>query len=95
MNFLQWHIKSGQAPNISTLALSGLSRGRGQKGGKLKRHRSVVTSSALDNFTPRPRLVTISSKSAAQQPLVKVCEHHQPLNVSTTSVVPESKSTTR
>lgn len=32
MNFLQWYIKSGQTPNISMLALSGISRGRGQKG---------------------------------------------------------------
>ena len=29
MTFLQWYIKSGKTPNISTLALSGLPRGRG------------------------------------------------------------------
>ena len=92
VSFLQWYINSGQTPNISTLALSGLPRGRGQKGGKPKRQRSKVTSTALDNFTVRPGLVSIPSESAAQQPLVQVSEH-QPLNVSTTiSVIPESNS---
>ena len=56
MTFLQWYIKSGTTPNISTLALSGLPRGRGQKGGKPKRQRSKITSSAPDNFTLRPGL---------------------------------------
>ena len=89
MNFLQWHIKSGQTPNIFTLALSGLPLRRGQKGGKSKRQRSKVTSAAPDNFTLRPGLESISSESATVQGL----EHHQPLYVSTTiSVVPESNS---
>lgn len=35
----------------------------------------------------------VSSENAAQQPIVQVSEHHQPLNLSTTiSVVPESNS---
>ena len=93
MNFLQWYVKSGQTPNLSTLSLSGLPRGRGQKGGKPKRQRSKVTPAAPDNFTVRPGIASTSSETSAQQPIVHVSEHHQPLNVSTTiSVLPESNS---
>lgn len=88
MNFLQWYIKSGQNPNISALGLSGLPRGRGQKGGKPKRQRSKVPPTTPDNYTLRPGLV---SGNAVMSPIVQVSEQHQPLNVSTTiSVLPET-----
>ena len=66
MTFLQWYIKSGKTPNLSTLALSGLPRRRGQKGGKPKRQRSKITSLAPDNFTLRPGLVSVLSRNVPQ-----------------------------
>ena len=51
-----------------------------------------MTSTAPDNFTYHPGLVSISSENAVQ-PIVQSSEHHQPVNVSTTiSVVPESNT---
>ena len=42
-SFLQWYTKCAESPNISTLAMSGLPRGRGKKGGKPKRQRAKQT----------------------------------------------------
>ena len=41
--FLQWYNMNKPQPNISRLAMTGLPRGRGRKGGKPKRTRSRVT----------------------------------------------------
>ena len=34
LKFLEWYVKLGQGPNLSSLALSGVPKGRGQKGGR-------------------------------------------------------------
>ena len=34
--FCEWYVKLGQAQNLSSLALSGLPKGRGQKGERTK-----------------------------------------------------------
>lgn len=44
--FLQWYVRSGTEPNITTLAMQGLPSGRGKKGGKPKRKQSRVSSPA-------------------------------------------------
>ena len=85
MNFLQWYVKSGQTPNLSTVALSGLSRGRGQKGG---RQRSKVKTTAPENYSLQPGLVSTTAESASPVPVVQVSECYQP----TISVLPESNS---
>ena len=37
--FLEWHCKAGILPNITAVAMEGLPRGRGRKGGRPKRQR--------------------------------------------------------
>ena len=83
LKFLDWYVRLSQGPNLSSLALSGLPKGRGQKGGKPKRQRSRSTTPAPDNYSFRPGLVSIrataESGSVAQAPLLQVS---QPLSVS-------------
>ena len=55
-SFLQWYTECAESPNISTLAMTGLSRGRGRKGGKAKRQRTRKTLPPPDNYTLRPGL---------------------------------------
>ena len=56
-SFLQWYTKCAESPNISTLAMSGLPRGRGKKGGKPKRQRAKQTRLPPDNYALRPGLL--------------------------------------
>ena len=83
LKFLDWYVRLSQGPDLSSLALSGLPKGRGQKGGKPKRQRSRSTTPAPDNYSFRPGLVSIrataESGSVAQAPLLPVS---QPLSVS-------------
>ena len=58
LSFLQWYITYAKNPNISTLAMSGLPRGRGRKGGKAKRQRNRTCNPPVDNVTVRPGLQT-------------------------------------
>ena len=56
-SFLQWYVHYAENPNISTLAMSGLSSGRGRKGGKPKRQRSRKKEvPVVDNYSLRPAL---------------------------------------
>ena len=52
--FLEWYTMYAENPNISTLALSGLPRGRGRKGGRAKRQRNRNSHPLVDNVTVRP-----------------------------------------
>jgi len=56
LKFLQWYVKLGQGPNFSSIALSGLPKGRGQKGGRPKRQRAKSSNPVPDNYTLRPGL---------------------------------------
>ena len=51
--FLRWYISCAENPNISTLAMSGLPRGRGNKGGKPKRQRARQQKPLPDNYSLR------------------------------------------
>ena len=68
--FLQWYNMNKPQPNISRLAMTGLPRGRGRKGGKPKRTRSRVTINTdvvvsrgatmqMPSFLPRLGLVQV------------------------------------
>ena len=61
LKFLEWYVKQGQGPNLSSLGLSGLPKGRGQKGGKPERQRARSTTPAPDNYSVRPGLVSITA----------------------------------
>ena len=61
-SFLSWYSEHADSPNISTLALSGLSRGRGRKGGQPKRQRKKPVPPP-DNYTVRPGMAGPSSAS--------------------------------
>ena len=86
LEFLEWYVKLGQAPNLSSLALSGLPKGRGQKGGRAKRQRSRSTTPGPDNYSLRPGLVSITaaaeSGSVTQVPFLQVSSCQQPVSVS-------------
>ena len=56
--FLQWYTTHAKRPNISTLAMSNLPRGRGRKGGRAKRQRNRSYNPPIDNVTVRPGLQT-------------------------------------
>jgi len=58
LKFLQWYVKLGQGPNLSSIALSGLPKGRGQKGGRPKRLRARSSNPFPDNYTLRPGLAS-------------------------------------
>ena len=58
LKFLQWYVKLGQGPNLSSIALSGLPKGRGQKGGRPKRQRARSSNPVPDNYTLRPGLAS-------------------------------------
>lgn len=85
LNFLEWYVKLGQGPNLSSLGLSGLPKGRGQKGGRPKRQRARSTTPAPDNYSVRPGLVSITataeSGSITQAPLLQVSSCQQPVSV--------------
>lgn len=49
MKFLQWYTKFGHAPNLSSIALSGLPQGRGQKGGRPVYLLQITILFAVDN----------------------------------------------
>ena len=53
-SFLEWYTMCAESPNISILALSGLPRGRGRKGGRAKRQRNRNSHPPIDNVTSRP-----------------------------------------
>lgn len=55
-SFLHWYVQYAENPNISTLAMSGLSSGRGRKPGKAKRQRSRKETPLVDNYTLRPAI---------------------------------------
>ena len=86
LKFLEWYVKLGQGPNLSFLGLSGLPKGRGQKGGRPKRQRARSTTPAPDNYSLRPGLVSIKataeSGSITQAPLLEVSGYQQPVSVS-------------
>ena len=58
LSFLQWYTRYAESPNISTLAMTNLPRGRGRKGGKPKRQRNRNYNPPIDNITVRPGLQT-------------------------------------
>ena len=60
--FLDWYNGTNQQPNITTLSMQGLPKGRGRKGGVPKRQRSK-TSVPCDAVVPRPATCTPSTSS--------------------------------
>ena len=86
LKFLEWYVKQGQGPNLSSLGLSGLPKGRGQKGGNPKRQRARSTTPAPGNYSVRPGLVSITataeSGSITQAPVLQVSSCQQPVSVS-------------
>jgi len=57
-SFLQWYSTHVKCPNISTLPMSNLPRGRGRKRGKAKHQRNRSCNSPIDNVTVPPGLQT-------------------------------------
>ena len=57
-SFLLWYTQFAESPNMyeSTLAMSGLSRGGGRKGGRAKRQRTQKEVPPPHNYTVRPGL---------------------------------------
>ena len=86
LKFLEWYVKHGKGPNLSSLALSGLPKGRGQKGGRPKRQRARSSTPAPDNYSFRPGLVSSTavaeSGSITQSPVLQFSGHQQPVSVS-------------
>ena len=86
LNFLEWYEKLGQGPNLSSLGLSGLPKGRGQKGGRPKRQSAMSTTPAPDNYSVQSGLVSITttteSGSITQAPLLQVSSCQQPVSIS-------------
>ena len=70
--FLLWYNGTGQEPNITLLAMSGLPAGRGRKGGVPKRKRSCGNRYALEIVVPR----------FATQPMQPQGDHPPPMTVS-------------
>ena len=85
-SFLQWYIKYAKNPNISTLAMSGLPRGRGRKGGKAKRQRNRTCNPPIDNITVRPGLQTMACLNDSE------ARYRTPFNVSQDSITVGSGS---
>jgi len=57
-SFLQWYTTHAEHPNIGTLTMSNLPRGRGRKGGKAKHQRNRSCNPCIDNVTVQPGLQT-------------------------------------
>ena len=91
LQFLQWYVSSGQRPNLSAISLSGLPKGRGQKGGKLKQKRVRPTTPAPDNYTLRPGLASAVPENftGLDMPCSSQLQYNQPFSVSVnTQVLP-------
>ena len=86
LKFLEWYVKHGKGPNLLSLALSGLPKGRAQKGGRPKRQRARSSTPAPDNYSFRPGLVSSTavaeSGSITQSPVLQFSGHQQPVSVS-------------
>lgn len=89
LKFLEWYVKHGQRPNLSTLGLSGCPKGRGQKGGRPKRQRAKSSTPGPDNYSLRPGLVSITANAErgaiaqlTQAPFLQVSSCQQPVSVS-------------
>ena len=54
LKFLQWYSATGNAPNISILAMQGLPSGRGRKGGQAKRKRKKEVPETLVSVNRSP-----------------------------------------
>ena len=73
LSFLQWYTTCAKNPNISTLAMSDLPRGRGRKGGRAKRQRTRNCNPPLiDNVTVRPGMQTSVNSDVRFGTLVNV-----------------------
>ena len=68
IGFLDWYVRSGHTPNLSSIAFSGLPKGRGQKGGRPKRQRTRTDIPLPDNYSVRPGLM--SAQGSIEQPLL-------------------------
>ena len=64
--FLQWYVASGQGPYFTSIGLSGLPKGRGQKGGRPKQKRARPFTPGPDNYTFWPGLASPLSESYAE-----------------------------
>ena len=97
LKFLEWHVKMVQGPNYSSLALSGLPRGRGQKGGRPKRLRAKSATPTPDNVSLRPGFASVTataiSGSITQAPLLQVTSCQQPVSLSFSAVTNTACST--
>ena len=79
VKFLEWFLNMDKRPNLSTLGLSGLPKGRGQKGGRDKRQRSRSSIPLPDNYSVRPGcLVTTFQLSNCQVPATVPLSVFQP-----------------
>ena len=53
-SFLEWYTMCAESPNISILALNGLPRGCGRRGGRAKHQRNRNSHPPIYNVTSRP-----------------------------------------
>ena len=93
--FLQWYTQNADNPNISALAMIGLSRGRGRKGGVPKRQRTRKSLPNPDLYTIRPGLqppgtctslaIASSTLPYAPLPVVSSTPPHGPLPVASST----------
>ena len=68
IGFLDWYVRSGHTPNLSSIAFSGLPKGRGHKGGRPKRQRTRTDLPLPDNYSVRPGLMF--AQGSIEQPLL-------------------------
>ena len=97
-SFLLWYTQCAESPNISTLAMTGLSRGRGRKGGKVKHQRTRNRLPPPDNYTVRPGLQSPLPRFRGivnSGTLVSITGGAEAINAVSTSVaLPESYGST-
>ena len=88
LQFLQWYVTTGQGPNLSAIGLTGLPKGRGQKGGRPKPTKVRSNTPAPDNYTLRPGLASTSSFPETS-PCSSQHQYNRPVSVSiSTQVLP-------
>ena len=87
-SFLEWYTSCAGSPNISTLALSGLPRGRGRKGGRAKCQRSRISQTPIDNVTVRPGMSSFFNNNVGVTcgPVVNVSTTTETINFQSTDI---------
>ena len=91
-SFLHWFVKYAESPNISVLAMSGLPRSRGKKGGKPKRQCNKQLMPSADSQSLRPGLQPIEAGMVNSEEIVNTgtmvnLSANQPVSVVVTTAV--------